>query len=176
MSMETAFLALVVLQGLMGGFDTLVNHDLIERLPQRASARMEVGLHSLREAIYALLFAGLGWYTWHGAAVALVGGLLIAEFLVSTTDEYIENATRVLPHNERVLHAFLTLNLGLIIGIGSIVLFDRTSDPTGIVLRDPDLFTWALSALSLASLFWAVRDFSAWRNLLHRPILARRRS
>lgn len=174
--METLLLALLVAQGLMGGFDTVVNHDLIEHLPRQPAARTEVGLHALREGLYALVFAALAWYEWHGAAAGLIAGLLAAELLVSTTDEYVENQTRVLPQNERVLHVFLTMNLGLILGIGGWVLFQWGREPTGLVARDPDGYTWALSALALAALVWSVRDFTAWRRLLHRPILKERHS
>jgi len=38
----------------------------------------EVGLHALREGIYAALFLGLGWFQWHGATAAVIAGLLAA--------------------------------------------------------------------------------------------------
>lgn len=34
---------------MLGGIDTLVNHELLARLPQRRDARGEIGLHSLRD-------------------------------------------------------------------------------------------------------------------------------
>jgi hypothetical protein len=163
--METLLLGLLVAQGIMGGFDTLVNHDIIEHLSARPSARTEVGLHALREALYAGLFAGFGWFAWHGAAAAIVASLLIAELLVSATDEYVENRTRILPQNERVLHVFLTLNFGVILAVTTFVASNWILQPTGLVVRDPGPATWALSALAATALFWASRDFVSWRRL-----------
>ena len=163
--METLLFGLLVAQGVMGGFDTLVNHDLIEHLTKRPSARTEVGLHALRELLYAMLFAGLGWFAWHGAMAAIVAALLLAELLVSTADEFVENRTRVLPQNERVLHAFLTLNLGFIMAASGLVLLEWMPQPSGIVARYAGLWTWSLSAFAAAALIWAVRDFLAWRRL-----------
>lgn len=165
MTIDALLLVLLVVQGVMGGFDTLVNHDLIEHLAKRPSARTEVGLHAMREAIYAALFAGLGWFAWHGAMAALIAGLLVAELLVSATDEYVENLTRVLPQNERVLHLFLTLNLGFLIVVAGLVLPAWLVEPAGLALRSAGPLTWVLSALAALSLFWAARDFSAWRRL-----------
>src|SRR3954469_21095545 len=49
---------LLLVQGAMGGFDTLLHHGLIEHLPRRPAARREIGLHSIRESIWAALLAG----------------------------------------------------------------------------------------------------------------------
>lgn len=165
MTIDALLLMLLVVQGVMGGFDTLVNHDLLEHLARRPSARTEVGLHAMREALYAALFAGLGWFAWHGAMAVLIAGLLVAELLVSATDEYVENLTRVLPQNERVLHLFLTLNLGFLIVVAGLLLPAWLEEPTGLALRGAGPLTWVLSALAALSLFWAARDFSAWRRL-----------
>jgi len=166
--METLLLALLVAQGAIGGFDTLVNHDLIEHLTKRPSASTEVGLHALREAIYAALFAGLGWAAWHGATAGIIIALLIAELLVSTSDEYVENLTRVLPQNERVLHVFLTVNLGMILVVTTFVSSTWIHQPSELVAREPGPLTWVLSALAAAGLFWSVRDFAAWLRLRSR--------
>jgi len=162
---EPVLLGLLVAQGVMGGFDTVINHDLIAQLSKRPSARTEVGLHALREALYAALFIGLGWFAWHGAAAAIVAGLLAAEVLVSTADDYVENRTRVLPQNERVLHVFLTLNLGFILVTTVLVLVQWMPQPTALVARAPDPLAWVLSALAAASLFWAGRDLASWLRL-----------
>src|SRR4051794_7388103 len=114
MNQDTLLPAMLVVQGVMGGIDTLINHELIERLPHRPQARTELGFHSMREGLYACLFAGLAWFAWHGVASLVIGGLLIAEIVVDACDEFIENRTRVLPQNERVMHFFLTLNLGVL--------------------------------------------------------------
>jgi hypothetical protein len=156
---------LLAVQGVLGAVDTLINHELIERLPQRRDARTEVGLHSLRELNYAILFAGLAWFEWHGAMAAVISGLLLAEVAITAIDEYVENHIRVLPHNERVLHVFLTLNLGFIIAASVPTLLGWASQPTGLAPANYSWLSWILSALALTGLAWSIRDLLAWRRL-----------
>ena len=162
---ELLVLLLLAIQGVLGGIDTLVNHEWLARLPQRRDARGELGLHSLREANYAVLFAGLGWFAWHGALAYLIAALLIAEVLITARDEWIENRIRVLPQNERVMHVFLTVNLGAIIALLLPVVLAWSKEPTGLQARGHGVLTWLLSALAVAAAFWCVRDFVARRRL-----------
>lgn len=165
MTGESPLVALLVAQGILGGIDTLLNHELIERLPYRLEARTEIGLHALREAIYGSLFLGLAWLAWHGALALVIAGLVFAEVLVSASDELVENKIRVLPQNERVLHFFLALNLGLIIAALLSTLAGWFSLPTGLARADHGLITWALSLLGIGAAAWSVRDLLAWRRL-----------
>ena len=61
--MNTHLLALQLMaaQGCLGAFDTLYHHELTEALPQRATARLELAIHSVRALIYSVLFVGLSW-------------------------------------------------------------------------------------------------------------------
>ena len=61
---------LLVLQGVLAGADTLVNHELIARLPQKPSARPELRLHVLRELIWTGLLFGLAWFAWQARTAA----------------------------------------------------------------------------------------------------------
>ena len=157
--------ALLVAQGVIGGVDTLVNHEIIERLPHRAEAHGEIGLHWVRESIYACLFGGLAWFEFHGAAAAFIAALVLGEIVVTASDEFIENRIRVLPQNERVLHVFLTLNLGLVIAVLVPTLLAWGKLPTGLTPVDHGLMSWILSFFALLGVGWAVRDFIAWRKL-----------
>jgi hypothetical protein len=71
---------------------------------------------------------------------------------------------RVLPHNERLLHVLLTLNLGFIIALLAPTLIDWASLPTEIVGVDRGWLKWPLSALALFGAIWSARDFLAWRR------------
>lgn len=155
----------LVAQALLGGFDTLVNHELIERLPHRPSARREIGLHGVREATYGALFLGLGWFQWHGALSFAIGALLLLEVAVTATDEFVENRTRVLPQNERVLHVFLTLNYGVIVALLVPLLLEWSAHPTGLEPIHHGWTSWVLAMLGASSLAWSVRDLLAWRRL-----------
>jgi hypothetical protein len=163
---------LLVVQGLVGGIDTLFNHEIVERLPERLEARGEIALHALREAIYGTLFVGLAWSAWHGVAAWVIAALVVAEVIVTATDEFIENRIRVMPQNERVLHVLLTLNLGLIAAVLVPVLYAWAELPTGRVPVDHGAPSIALTLLGLASWAWSIRDARAWRRL-HREAAAR---
>lgn len=156
---------LLVAQAVMGGLDTLVNHEWIAKLPQRSSARREIGLHSVREATYGTLFLGLGWLEWHGALAYAIAALLLLEIAVTATDEFEENRTRVLPQNERVLHVFLTLNYGLIVALLAPTLLAWARQPTGFASADHGWTSWALALFGASSFAWSVRDALAWRRL-----------
>ena len=157
--------ALLAAQGLLGGIDTVLNHELIEKLPRRREARGEIGLHSIREAIYACLFGGLAWLAWQGAWAWLLAALLIGEVLNTACDEWTENRIRVLPQNERVLHVFLTLNLGAIIVVLAPTIGEWAAAPTGFSPRNHGLLSWLLTAFAALGVFWSLRDFLAWRRL-----------
>jgi hypothetical protein len=165
---------LLAAQGLLGALDTLLNHELLERLPRRVEARSEIGLHSIREAIYAALFAGLGWFEWHGALALVIAALLVAEIVVDAIDEWTENRIRVLPQNERVLHFMLVLNLGAIALLVASALGGWYGEPSALVLRDAGWLSWLLAFFAASSAAWSVRDFLAWRRLGYEQASARR--
>jgi hypothetical protein len=156
---------LLLAQGVMGGIDTLLNHELIARLPQRPDARTEIGLHVVREAIWAFLFLGLAWFAWRGAFALVIVAVVVAEIAITAWDEWVENRTRVLPQNERVLHVFLTLNLGLIVAYLVPLLLLWGSEPTSLGFGGIGAMSWALTLLALAAGAWSLRDFLAWRRL-----------
>ena len=169
--MAEVLLPLVLLaQGAMGGVDTLVNHEYIAELPRRPEARTEIGLHVVREAIWAALFGGLAWFAWHGAAAAAIGALLAVEIVITACDEWVENRIRVLPQNERILHIFLTLNLGAIITVLYPLLREWGSHPTALVPTGYGALSWIISLFALSALGWAVRDTLAWRRLRHASV------
>jgi len=166
---EILLLALLVAQGVIGGIDTLLNHEMRVRLPHRNDARTEVGIHVLREAMYGMLFAALAWCEWHGIYAAVIGVLLAATILIDVADELVENRTRVLPQNERMLHFFLILNLGCITLVLVPVLLGWSAQADALAPRDHGLLSWSLSALALAAIGWSIRDFFAWRRLRRAP-------
>jgi hypothetical protein len=156
---------LLLLQGVLAAVDTLLNHELIARLPQRQEARTEVGVHVFREVIWAILLFGLAWFAWQGVATAVIAALLVAEVLITAWDELVENRCRVLPQNERVLHVFLTINLGAVITVLYPLLREWGSRPTALVAAGHGALSWIISLFAACAAGWAVRDFLAWRRL-----------
>lgn len=166
--MEAVLPFLLVVQGMLAGVDTVLNHEILARLPKRPEARPELALHVGREAIWAVLLVGLAWFAWHGAYAWIIAALLALEITITALDELTENRIRVAPQNERVLHLFLAINVGLIVAS----VFSWSSEPTAIVRRDSGLLSWIITGFGAAAAFWAVRDFFAWRRLRHASVTA----
>lgn len=152
------YVYVLLLHGVLGFLDIVVNHELLAKLPKRGDAAPEEAMHAAREAIFALLFASLAWYEWHGAWAWLIAALLLAEVIVSCRDVIVEGDTRILPVSERVLHLLLFVSLGVLITlVGYALLWWRAAD-TALVRIDYGWASWVLTLMSVLSLIWAVRD------------------
>lgn len=152
------FIYALLLHGLIGLVDVVVNHEWLAKLPQRAGAAEEQALHAARETIFACLFASLAWHEWHGAWVWWIAALLLAEVAVSARDVVVEGDVRVLPVPERVLHLLLFINLGVVITLTTYALLPWHAAPTGLVRVDYGWASWMLTALAVGAAAWAVRD------------------
>lgn len=69
----------LMLQGVLGGIDVILNHELLARLPRRADTGEEELLHSGREFVFAALFLSLAWYEWQGMLAWWIVALFLAE-------------------------------------------------------------------------------------------------
>jgi uncharacterized protein (TIGR01777 family) len=150
-------LILLLVQGAMGALDTIWHHEL-GGLPRRASARFEIGLHGLREAIYAVVFLTLGWVAWNGALAFLLAGLFLVEVGITLTDFVEEDRTRRLAPTERVLHTLMAIMFGAILAAFAPVLVGWARAPSGFAFVDHGLLAWAMTAFGLGVAGWAVRD------------------
>ncbi len=117
--METLPLALnlLIAQGAMGAFDTVYHHELRAALPKQASAALELRIHAIRAVLYGVLFAGLAWFAWGGAWLWVLAAIVAVEVLLTLWDFSVEDATRLLPKSERVLHTVLAINGGATFGL-----------------------------------------------------------
>ena len=152
------YVYVLLLHGVLGFFDIVINHELLAKLPKRGDAASEEALHATRETIFAILFACLAWYEWHGAWVWFIAGLLLLEVIVSARDVIVEGDTRVLPVPERVLHLLLFINLGVLITLVGHALVWWHAGETALVRVDYGWASWMLTLMSVLSLVWAVRD------------------
>jgi uncharacterized membrane protein len=152
------FVYVLLVHGVLGFFDVVINHELLAKLPKRADAAPEEALHAIRETIFACLFAALAWYEWHGALVWAIAALLLGEVIDSALDVVVEGDTRILPVPERVLHLLLFVNLGILITLVGYALAWWHGDETALVRVDYGWASWVLTIMSLGSLAWAVRD------------------
>lgn len=162
----TAVLILLIGQGLLGALNTLWHHELTAKLPASPTARGELALHGLREAIYAVVFLTLPWLRWEGWLAAVLAGLLLIEIGITLQDFLLEDRTRRLPPTERVLHTVMAIGFGVLLAALAPLLMEWRARPTGFAFESHGLLSWATTALGLGVLAWAVRDgLAATRGL-----------
>ena len=154
----TLVFSLLTVQTLLGALDTLWNHELVERLPSRRAARVELALHAAREFVYVFLFLGLAWRDWHGAwALAIVATLLL-EVAITATDFVIEDQTRRLSAFERLLHTALTLLFGVLLMAIAPILIDWLQQPTALRAVSHGGFSVLLTLMAVGMAAWGIRD------------------
>src|SRR5258708_1602392 len=107
----------VLVQMLMGGFDTVWHHEATERLAWRPAQAGELRLHGVRNLAYAIMFGVLGWTEVHGIAALALIALMVGELLLTLWDFVEEDRTRKLPVTERITHTLLTLNYGVVLAM-----------------------------------------------------------
>lgn len=155
---------LVMIQMAMGAFDTLYHHEGTERLAWRASQRVELMLHGVRNLLYAVLFLALGWTEPRGTwAIALVC-LLLVELFITLWDFVEEDRSRALPATERVTHTLLTLNYGIILALLVPLLAGWAGDPTAVPPARHGWLSWACTLGAAGVAIFGLRDLAAARR------------
>ena len=160
-----AVFVLLAIQVMAGAFDTFWHHELLARLPQRASARRELALHSAREAIYGIVFVALGWTEWRGALAVLLGAVLLVEVVLTLGDFLEEDRSRKLPPSERVLHTVLAVVYGLFLAVLAPHLAAWAAMPTGLAWTPHGAASWWMTLFAAGVFAWSVRDALAVRAL-----------
>lgn len=162
---NSLFVALLLVQIAMGGFDTVYHHELTQRLAWRPGQATELRLHGARNLIYALIFLALGWTEPRGAvAVALIAVLAI-ETGITLWDFVEEDRVRALPASERVTHTLLTLNYGILLAMLMPVLARGAVLPTDILIQGHGVISVLLAIAAAGVTISGIRDlFAAARN------------
>lgn len=158
-------LALLLLQGLMGAFDTLYHHELTVALPRQASARLELAIHAVRALLYGVVFAGLAWLEWHGLWLLVLALLIGVEIGLTLWDFVIEDGSRKLPASERVLHTVLAINGGAVFGLLAVHAAQYWwPQPTALLPAQHGWIAWVLTLFAAGVALSGVRDgIAAWR-------------
>ena len=159
------FAIALMVHGVLGGIDVLLNHEWIARLPARPDAGPEQRMHCARELLFAAIFWSLAWFEWHGQLAWWIVALFAAELAVSMRDAVIEGDTRILPVSERIGHVLLFVNLGIVLTLLGQTLLGWRAGDTALAAADYGWASWVMSAMAAGSLAWAVRD---GLNLIHR--------
>ena len=152
-------IAILILHGLLGAFDTLYNHEWDARLPEQPTAAPELKLHAGRSAIYAAVFVGLAWFEWHGALVVVLALLVLTEFALTLVDSVVEDRAREVAPTERVVHMILGVTTGAWSGFVFYTGFtDWWSRPTGLAGTAYGTVSWLLTAYAVGAALSATRD------------------
>jgi uncharacterized protein len=156
--------SLIFLQMAAGAFDIAYHHELTGRLAWRPAQRRELALHGLRNGLYAVLFALLGWFETRGAWAVAVMTILGIEIAVTLADFVEEDLSRKLPASERITHALLAINYGAILVLLIPVLLDWAAQDTSLVTVNRGLLSAIATIATIAVAGFAARDlYTAWR-------------
>lgn len=151
-------LVVLIIQGLLGAFDSLWNHEWKERLPSRPTALEEQRLHSLREFIYVVFFAGMAWVSWDGLWAWVFTALLVIETIITGWDFVVEDRTRVLSPVERLTHGVMTLGYGAFLAWFTPYLWEWSQSPTGFIFHHYGVISWILTAFSIGVFLLGLRN------------------
>lgn len=162
-------LDLLIVQIILGAFDTLYHHELKEQLPYRTGAALELRIHGWRELVYAVVTLGLAWFTWGGWLVWAMMLLFLTEIGLTLWDFAVEDRTRKLPISERITHTILAINGGVFLALLAGTLGEWWTLPTGFALVDHGWRSWFLSAATAGLILWGIRDLHAGHTLAHMP-------
>jgi hypothetical protein len=161
----TIALLFLVFHGVMGGIDVVINHEFKEHLPEKLSAKKEILLHSYREILFAIIFLGLAWVTWHGIWALVIAGVIVAELIVTTMDSLVEDRTRELPGFERIIHILLLINSGIYLALLAPEFREWYSLPSALVTADYGWLSIVLSVLGFFAVAWSIRDAVAYYKM-----------
>jgi hypothetical protein len=166
---------LLLVQGILGAFDTLYYHEWRARLPARyPQTAPELKLHAARDFLYAVLFLSLPAVEWHGAWIWVLAAVLLAEIALTRTDFIVEYRVRhefgdVAP-GERVTHAVMGILYGAMAANLLPTLAGWHGLPTGFdasTAEVPAMLRYALLLLGLGVAASGVRDLYAAYGLPH---------
>lgn len=161
--MMDLFINLMVLQALMGAFDTLYHHEFKVALPQNPGARLELSIHAVRAMLYSILFIGLAWYEWGGLWVWLLISIVLIEVVLTLWDFVVEDATRLLPASERVTHTLLAINGGAAFVLLALTLPEWFSRSTDFYAIDYGWQSWFLTVGAIGVGLSGIRDgLASW--------------
>lgn len=154
-------LNLLVVQTLMGAFDTLYHHEISEALPQRCNAKRELQIHAVRAILYGVVFLGLGWLEWHGLWSVVLAAIILTEVILTLWDFVIEDQTRLLPASERVLHTLLAINGGAAFVLLATELPAWYQQSSGLVATDYGWQSWFFTLAAIGVTASGIRDARA---------------
>jgi hypothetical protein len=165
----TVALWLLVLQGVVGAFDTAYYHEWRARLPGLGCrAASELRLHAARDALYAVIFATLPWFAWQGLWTIALVSVLVAEIVLTMADFIVEISVRKplgdVYGGERLTHAAMGILYGAMLANLYPTLREWAAGPTALAWTPANatpMLRWCLTGMALGVLLSGMRDLYA---------------
>jgi uncharacterized protein (TIGR01777 family) len=154
----------MLVQVVMGGFDTVYHHELTQRLPWRASQQHELALHAARNLLYAAVFVLLGWFDTRGLWALALLALMAVELVITLLDFVEEDVSRALPASERINHTLLTLNYGAILCLLVPSLLQWSQEPTALKFTFRGVWSLLMGLAAFGVIVSGLRDCFAARR------------
>lgn len=167
----TTVLVLLLVNAVLGAWDTLWYHEYRARLTARIECtRTELRLHAARDAIYVVLYGGLAWWRPSGVVVAAVAVLLVAEIVITLADFVVEDRDRPaiggIAPGERILHSLMAIVYGMMLVRLIPVLFGNAFEPAGAIRHEaPVELSIAATVAALGIAASGARDVLALRGI-----------
>ncbi len=155
----------LIVQAVMGAFDTIYHHELMVALPSQPAARNELKIHAVRSVLYGVIFAGLAWFVFGGAWIAVLWAVVLIEVALTLIDFLIEDHTRVLPQSERALHTLLAIGGGVTFTLLALQTPAWWRLPSELAGADYGWLSWILTAAAIGVTLSGIRDGLAARAL-----------
>ena len=159
--MTTLLWALLLIQIVMGAFDSIYHHELTERLPWRPSQERELTLHAARNLLYAAVFIMIGWFETHGVWAFALTTILVIEVIITLIDFVEEDLSRALPASERINHTLLAVNYGAILCLLTPQLLEWSRDATALKPAFYGFWSVLMAASATGVIVSGLRDYFA---------------
>lgn len=154
---------LLIIQALMGAFDTIYHHELTVALPRCPTAGLELKIHSIRALLYGLVFFGLAWFEWRGFWVWAPVIIILIEVGLTLWDFVVEDETRMLPASERITHTLLAINGGAVFVLLALELPLWLAQESQLYFIDYGWRSWFLTVTAVGVALSGIRDgLAAW--------------
>ncbi len=151
------FFLMFTIQTFLGGLDSLLHHEITERLPAKVGRNGAQPACGARVSLRVHLFA-LAWYEWRGGWALLIAAVLLLEVGITLADFVVEDRTRRLPPFERVLHTVLAMNYGVALTVLAPILYGWWQLPATIAEVEYGAVSWLFTAFAVGVLLWSVRN------------------
>ena len=172
----TIVLTLLLVNAVLGAWDTLWYHEYRARLAQRIEhTATELKLHAARDAIYSVIYLVLSSWRPGGWLVAALGLVLAGEIAITLTDFVIEDRDRPaiggIAKGERILHTLMAIVYGAMLAQLIPRLLKAWAEPTRLVAHGaPAWMSVAMIVVAVGIAASGIRDAVAvlWGRAGHR--------